>query len=59
MQRARDEGLATAAGRCRSYWIGNPITRQAGGHASGRRWMLCGHSHKAFAVTLGGDGHGP
>jgi Icc-related predicted phosphoesterase len=57
VQRARDEGLST--GRpLPSYWIGNPITRRLVDTIR-PRWMLCGHSHKGFAVSLGGEGHRP
>ena len=41
-----------------SYWIGNPITRRLVDTLR-PRWMLCGHSHKGFAVSLGGEGHRP
>jgi Icc-related predicted phosphoesterase len=55
VQRARDEG--PPAGRpLPSYWIGNPITRRLVDTIR-PRWVLCGHSHKAFAVSLGGEGH--
>jgi predicted phosphodiesterase len=55
-QRARDEGIASTR-PLPSYWIGNPITRRLvdGMHP---KWVLCGHSHKAFAVTLGGGAEG-
>ncbi|WP_224367354.1 metallophosphoesterase [Hyalangium versicolor] len=57
VQRARDEGLST--GRpLPSYWIGNPITRRLVDTLR-PRWVLCGHSHKGFAVSLGGEGHRP
>jgi lariat debranching enzyme len=57
VQRARDEGLAT--GRpLPSYWIGNPITRRLV-DTMRPRWVLCGHSHKGFAVSLGGEGSRP
>ncbi len=57
VQRARDEGLSS--GRpLPSYWIGNPITRRLVDTVR-PRWMLCGHSHKAFAVSLGGEGSRP
>lgn len=57
VQRARDEGLAS--GRpLPSYWIGNPITRRLVDTVR-PRWVLCGHSHKAFAVSLGGEGSRP
>jgi predicted phosphodiesterase len=57
VQRARDEGLSS--GRpLPSYWIGNPITRRLVDTIR-PRWVLCGHSHKAFAVSLGGEGSRP
>jgi lariat debranching enzyme len=57
VQRARDEGLST--GRpLPSYWIGNPVTRRLVDSLR-PRWVLCGHSHKGFAVSLGGEGHRP
>jgi lariat debranching enzyme len=57
VQRARDEGLSN--GRpLPSYWIGNPITRRLVDTVR-PRWVLCGHSHKAFAVSLGGEGGRP
>jgi predicted phosphodiesterase len=57
VQRARDEGLSS--GRpLPSYWIGNPITRRLVDTLR-PRWVLCGHSHKGFAVSLGGEGGRP
>ena len=57
VQRARDEGLAS--GRpLPSYWIGNLITRRLVDSLR-PRWVLCGHSHKGFAVSLGGEGARP
>jgi predicted phosphodiesterase len=57
VQRARDEGLSN--GRpLPSYWIGNPVTRRLVDTVR-PRWVLCGHSHKAFAVSLGGEGGRP
>jgi len=41
-----------------SYWIGNPVTRRLVDSLY-PRWVLCGHSHKAFAVTLEGPGRPP
>lgn len=56
VQRARDEGHAS--GRpLPSYWLGNAITRRLV-EALRPPWVLCGHSHRAFAVSLG-DGHRP
>jgi len=57
VQRARDEGLPTTR-PLPSYWIGNPITRRLVDTIR-PRWVLCGHSHKGFAVSLGGEGHRP
>jgi lariat debranching enzyme len=57
VQRARDEGLSTTR-PLPSYWIGNPITRRLVDTIR-PRWVLCGHSHKGFAVSLGGEGHRP
>ncbi|MCI0571851.1 MAG: metallophosphoesterase [Myxococcaceae bacterium] len=34
-----------------SPWLGNPITRNVV-EAVGPAWLLCGHSHRAFAATL-------
>jgi predicted phosphodiesterase len=57
VQRARDEGLSN--GRpLPSYWIGNPVTRKLVDTVR-PRWVLCGHSHKAFAVSLGGEAGRP
>lgn len=55
VQRARDEALPSAR-PLPSYWIGNPITRRLVDTVR-PRWVLCGHSHKGFAVSLGGEGH--
>jgi Icc-related predicted phosphoesterase len=57
VQRARDEKPATLR-PLPSYWIGNPMTRRVVDTVR-PRWVLCGHSHKAFAVTLGGEGGRP
>lgn len=57
VQRARDEAL-TSPRPLPSYWIGNPITRRLVDTVR-PRWVLCGHSHKAFAVSLGGEGGRP
>jgi lariat debranching enzyme len=35
-----------------SSWVGNPITRRLV-EAVQPPWVLCGHSHRAFAATLG------
>jgi predicted phosphodiesterase len=57
VQRARDEGLPSSR-PLPSYWIGNPITRRLVDTIR-PRWVLCGHSHKGFAVSLGGEGSRP
>ncbi|WP_342381023.1 metallophosphoesterase [Myxococcus stipitatus] len=54
VQRAREEN-PTPPRPLPSYWIGNPVTRKLVDTVL-PRWMLCGHSHKAFAVTLEGVG---
>ncbi|MBN9683953.1 MULTISPECIES: metallophosphoesterase [unclassified Corallococcus] len=54
VQKARDERLAPAR-PLPSPWIGNPVTRKLVDTVH-PRWVLCGHSHKPFAVTL--DSHG-
>ncbi|XXF75870.1 metallophosphoesterase [Myxococcaceae bacterium GXIMD 01537] len=56
-QRARDEGLPSAR-PLPSFWIGNPITRRLVDTLN-PAWVLCGHSHKAFAVSLGGENGRP
>jgi predicted phosphodiesterase len=56
-QRARDEGLPSAR-PLPNNWIGNPMTRRLVDTVH-PRWVMCGHSHKAFAVTLGGDNGRP
>ncbi len=56
-QRARDEGIPSARA-LPSNWIGNPMTRRLVDTVH-PRWVMCGHSHKAFAVTLGGDNGRP
>lgn len=56
-QRARDEGLPSAR-PLPNNWIGNPITRRLVDTVH-PRWVMCGHSHKPFAVTLGGDNGRP
>ncbi|MDY7225268.1 metallophosphoesterase family protein [Hyalangium rubrum] len=57
VQRARDEGLSSPR-PLPSYWIGNPITRRLVDTVR-PRWVLCGHSHKAFAMSLGGESGRP
>lgn len=54
VQKARDERLASAR-PLPSPWIGNPVTRKLVDTVH-PKWVLCGHSHKAFAVAL--DSHG-
>lgn len=54
VQRAREENPSPPR-PLPSYWIGNPVTRRLVDTVL-PRWMLCGHSHKAFAVTLEGLG---
>ncbi|MBJ6763264.1 metallophosphoesterase [Myxococcaceae bacterium JPH2] len=54
VQRARDEHPDPPR-PLPSYWIGNPVTRRVVDTLE-PRWVLCGHSHKAFAMTL--EGHG-
>jgi lariat debranching enzyme len=39
-----------------SSWVGNPITRKVI-ESVRPRWVLCGHSHRAFAATVGGGAH--
>lgn len=41
-----------------SYWIGNPVTRRLVDTVQ-PKWLLCGHSHKAFAVVLDEPGRVP
>jgi lariat debranching enzyme len=57
VQRARDEN-APSARPLPSYWIGNPITRRLADTLR-PKWMFCGHSHKGFAVSLGGESGRP
>ena len=38
-----------------SSWVGNPITRRVI-EAVRPQWVLCGHSHRAFAATVNGGG---
>jgi lariat debranching enzyme len=54
VQRAREENPMPPR-PLPSYWIGNPVTRRLVDMVH-PRWVLCGHSHKAFAVTLEGPG---
>lgn len=56
VQRAREEHPVPPR-PLPSYWIGNPVTRRLVDLMQ-PRWVLCGHSHKAFAVTLEGHGRG-
>ncbi|RKG95685.1 serine/threonine protein phosphatase [Corallococcus sp. CA053C] len=50
VHKAREERLAPAL-PLPSPWIGNPVTRKLV-DAVHPRWVLCGHSHKPFAVSL-------
>jgi hypothetical protein len=54
-QRAQEEGPLPLGRTLPSYWIGNPVTRKLV-ETIHPRWVLCGHSHRAFAVALGGQG---
>jgi lariat debranching enzyme len=51
VQKARDERPQDPARPLPSPWIGNPVTRRLV-EAVQPRWVLCGHSHKPFAVAL-------
>jgi Icc-related predicted phosphoesterase len=53
-QRAQEREVPPPGRTLPSYWIGNPITRRLV-ETVHPRWVLCGHSHRAFAVTLGGN----
>jgi lariat debranching enzyme len=57
-QRAQEQGPPPQGRTLPTYWIGNPITRRLV-ETVHPRWVLCGHSHRAFAVTLGGHGGRP
>jgi lariat debranching enzyme len=52
-QRAQERETPPPGRTLPSYWIGNPITRRLV-ETVHPRWVLCGHSHRAFAVSLGG-----
>ncbi|MCP3163691.1 metallophosphoesterase family protein [Myxococcus qinghaiensis] len=54
VQRAREEN-PTPPRPLPSYWIGNAVTRRLVDTVQ-PKWLLCGHSHKSFAVTLEGVG---
>jgi len=56
-QRAQEQGVPPGR-TLPSYWIGNPITRRVVEMVH-PKWVLCGHSHRAFAVTMGGHGGRP
>ncbi len=56
-QRAQEQGVPPGR-TLPSYWIGNPITRRVV-ETVHPKWVLCGHSHRAFAVTMGGQGGRP
>ncbi|HSP77465.1 MAG TPA: metallophosphoesterase [Myxococcaceae bacterium] len=57
-QKAQEEGPPPPGRTLPSYWIGNPVTRRLV-ETVHPRWVLCGHSHRAFVVTLGGNGNKP
>jgi predicted phosphodiesterase len=57
-QRAQEQGAPPPGRTLPSYWIGNPVTRRVV-ETVHPKWLLCGHSHRAFAVTLGGHGGRP
>jgi predicted phosphodiesterase len=52
-QRAQEREVPPPGRPLPSYWIGNPITRRLVDTVH-PKWVLCGHSHRTFAVTLGG-----
>ncbi|NVJ22541.1 MULTISPECIES: metallophosphoesterase family protein [Myxococcus] len=54
VQRAREENPSPPR-PLPSYWIGNAVTRRLVDTVQ-PKWLLCGHSHKSFAVTLEGVG---
>jgi lariat debranching enzyme len=54
-QRAQEREVPPPGRALPSYWIGNPITRRLV-ETVHPRWVLCGHSHRAFAVSLGHQG---
>ncbi|MFL5353750.1 metallophosphoesterase [Archangium sp.] len=57
-QRAQEREVPPPGRTLPNYWIGNPITRRLV-ETVHPKWVLCGHSHRAFAVTLGGHGVKP
>lgn len=57
-QRAQERELPPPGRALPNYWIGNPITRRLV-ETVHPKWVLCGHSHRSFAVTLGGQGGRP
>ncbi|WNG38611.1 serine/threonine protein phosphatase [Archangium violaceum] len=57
-QRAQEREVPPPGRTLPTYWIGNPITRRLV-ETVHPKWVLCGHSHRAFAVTLGGQGGRP
>ena len=57
-QRAQEREVPPPGRTLPSYWIGNPITRRLV-ETVHPKWVLCGHSHRAFAVTLGGNAARP
>lgn len=54
-QRAQERDVPPPGRPLPSSWIGNRITRDLVEMVH-PKWVLCGHSHRAFAVTLGGQG---
>ncbi|TSC31910.1 metallophosphoesterase [Corallococcus sp. Z5C101001] len=57
VQKARDEPPSPPR-PLPSPWIGNPVTRKLV-DAVQPKWVLCGHSHKPFAVSLESHGRAP
>lgn len=57
-QRAQEREVPPPGRTLPNYWIGNPITRRLV-EAVHPKWVLCGHSHRAFAVSLGGHAGRP
>ncbi len=54
-QRAQEQGELPPGRTLPFYWLGNPITRRLV-ETVHPKWLLCGHSHRAFAATLGTSG---
>ncbi|MFY0569268.1 metallophosphoesterase family protein [Archangium lansingense] len=57
-QRAQEREVPPPGRTLPSYWIGNPITRRLV-ETLHPKWVLCGHSHRVFAVSLGGGSARP